>query len=136
MVLTEIHKAILKGQICPYCSSPTRRTTEVEIYGKHFSGRDIIVCKNYPLCDSYVGCHKSGEPLGRLANKKLREAKINAHDKFDRLWKGKLVTRSQAYKMLSEFLQIPPDYTHIGMFKLSTLKKVESWSIDKYKELS
>lgn len=135
MQILEKHIKIFTAEICPYCGSKTRRTTETDIYGKEYSGRDIITCLNYPKCNSYVGCHKDGRPLGRLANKELREAKINAHDKFDALWKSTICDRSEAYKMLSDYLGIPPEYTHIGMFSIKTLKKVEAWSVEKFKEL-
>lgn len=133
MILTERHKRILNAELCPYCNSETERTTEIAIYGQEYSGRDVIMCKNYPSCDAYVGCHKSGEPLGRLANKKLRKAKIEAHKHFDKLWREDHISRSDAYKLLSNHLGVPPEYTHIGMFSIKTLEKVSNWSKLSYK---
>ena len=34
------------------------------------------------------------------------------------------MNRHQAYKWLSDQLGIPPEYTHIGMFKKETCQKV------------
>lgn len=80
------------------------------------------ICKP---CDAYVGCHKgTPDALGRLANKELRVLKMEAHKYFDLIWKNKNLTRSDAYKWLSEKLNIEPKYTHIGMFSEKTLNDV------------
>lgn len=128
MNITEKHIKIFNAELCPYCNSITKRITETDVYGKEYSGRDIIACINYPNCEAYVGCNDDGKPLGRLANKKLRRAKIDAHAVFDELWKSNKMKRNVCYKELSEDLGIPPQYTHIGMFGEVTLKKVIIWS--------
>ena len=135
MTITEKHKKILRAELCPYCDSSTETTTETEIYGREYKGRSIIKCTNYPNCDAYVGTHEDGEPLGRLADKELRNAKRNAHDSFDRIWKEKLVNRSALYKQLSEHLNIPAQYTHIGMFSKKTCLRVDSWAKQKYNSI-
>lgn len=126
---------ILKAELCPYCGSCTKRVSETDVYGKEYKGREIIVCVNFPKCDSYVGTHKDGEPLGRLASKLLREERRKAHLNFDKIWREEIVDRSDLYKELSEFLQIPGEYTHIGMFSKSTCIKVQEWSKKRYTEL-
>ena len=131
MVITPEQDEIYKGNKCPYCGSRTFWTSEEQIYGKAYSKNLVKCCLNYPKCDSYVGCHKSGEPKGRLANKQLRNAKKEAHKYFDQLWQGEYITRSEAYKYLSQHLEIPPEYTHIGMFNVATCKKVVEWAKDK-----
>lgn len=120
MELTEDQKQIITGKVCPYCLRPSIFVDDKEIYGKHFGM--AYWCKP---CDAYVGTHKNGtESKGRLANKKLRTLKIAAHHHFDKLWKGEHIDRSSAYKWLSEALDLPPEYTHIGMFSELTCQKV------------
>lgn len=120
---------IYEGLTCPYCLSGTKKVPMEFVYGTVYSsGHDIICCNNFPQCDSYVGTHSDGRPLGRLANKNLRTAKRAAHEAFDKLWKSGFLKRKEAYKKLSNFLNIPPEYTHIGMFKIQTCKKVIEWS--------
>jgi len=126
--ITQKHKNIYYAKICPYCGSETRVTDELEVYGKSYSGRKQIVCQNYPKCDAHVGCHSSGNPLGRLADKSLREAKKKAHEHFDLLWKSGGMQRSEAYARLSTFLGTPKKYTHIGMFSVQTCKRVVEFS--------
>ncbi len=131
MNITPYVQDAMVGKICPYCKSETKKITSIDFYGVPYGGdRMIICCKNYPHCDSYVGTHKDGLSLGRLANSLLRQYKIRAHECFDPIWKEKYLTRQEAYKELGEFLDIPEEYTHIGMFNISTCKKVIEWSND------
>lgn len=124
MTLTEDQILIMKGKVCPYCKKASELISSKEIYGKDFGL--MYICRP---CDAYVGCHMGTENAkGRLANPSLRKWKIEAHKYFDMLWQLEFMTRSQAYKWLSEWLDLPPEYTHIGMFSESTLKKVVEYS--------
>lgn len=136
MIITEYHKKVFNAEICPYCNSGVKQVSETFVYGREYSGRKVIVCENYPKCEAYVGCHDNGTPLGRLADKKLRNAKIDAHNHFDKIWKEKIVRRGKLYKHLSDYLEIPIEYTHIGMFGIDTCKKVAEWSKERYKEIN
>lgn len=124
MELTPKHKAIINAERCPYCNGTTKVVSEEFIYGRSYKGKSIICCSSFPRCDSFVGTHSDGSALGRLANKELRKAKIEAHKYFDIIWKKNYMTRSEAYDWLSEELEIPIDYTHMGMFSVKTCKKV------------
>lgn len=110
----------MQGKVCPYCGQDSALVDSAMIY--HTSYGWAYWCKP---CDAYVGCHKGTQnALGRLANKELRGWKIVTHEYFDKLWRGKKMTRQEAYKWLSESLGLPAEYTHIGMFSVSTCKKV------------
>ena len=135
MTLTPFQQDLINAKICPYCKSETEVTTETEIYNREYEGRDLIKCKNYPSCNSYVGCDASGVPLGRLADRILRRYRKQAHNVFDRLWKEKLIDRDTAYEELADHLELPDQYTHIGMFSKETCVKVIQWADKKYKEL-
>lgn len=137
MNLSQKEKDIYEARVCPYCNAETKVVPMEFIYGTVYSfGNDIICCSNFPECDSYVGTHSDGRPLGRLANKNLRNAKRMAHSAFDKLWKEGLMKRKEAYKKLSNFLKIQPEYTHIGMFKTSTCIKVAEWSENMFNKLN
>lgn len=124
------HRDIYSAKICPYCNSNTKIVSEEFIYGRSYKNKSIICCRNFPVCDSFVGTHVNGSPLGRLANKSLRGAKIQAHKFFDILWKDNYLERGEAYEWLSDKLNIPLDYTHIGMFSVETCKNVVKLSQD------
>ncbi len=113
---------------CPYCGAKVllRKASYVytiknadEKYSK------VWVCSNYPECDAYVGCHKGTDiPMGRLANARLRTLKKEAHKQFDPLWKSDFMSRREAYKWLSDMLNIPLEQCHIGMFDIKQCQRV------------
>ena len=119
---------------CPYCGSAVNIVDSIVIYRTRSYGK-AWVCAAYPKCDAYVGCHKrTDKPLGRLADKSLRQAKSKAHKLFDALWREKIkrekcprkVARSAAYQWLAGQLGIHAEACHIGMFDTPTCEKVAS----------
>lgn len=113
---------------CSYCGSVVNLVDSMKIYGKSYGY--VYVCSKYPQCDSYVGVYEGTDiPLGRLANKQLREMKRFAHIYFDFLWKTKKKHgykngRQLGYLWLSKQLQLPLYRTHIGCFDLYYCNKV------------
>ena len=100
--------------ICPYCLEPAKLVDSEVIYGRSYGNSWLCV-----PCDAYVGCHKgTNKPLGRLANKDLRQAKMKAHIAFDPLWKSKKMTRREAYIFLANKLGVETKDCHIGMFSI------------------
>ncbi len=67
-------------------------------------------------CAGSVGAHPDGRPLGRPADRRTKDARIVAHEEFDRLWKGGLMGRSQAYAWMVRALGISAREAHIGEF--------------------
>ena len=112
---------IIKGKVCPYCGAKPELIDSAEIYNGASYG-PIYICRP---CDAYVSCHFGTEtPMGRLANAELRQLKKEAHQIFDTLWKQKYKRgRYQAYFWLSKQLQLPFDYTHIGMMNEDLCRK-------------
>jgi len=86
--------------ICPYCGEKSVLEDRVFVYGPGFIGGKVYVCSGYPKCDAYVGAtSESHQPLGTLANAKLRELRGLAHLVFAPLWKAQAnVTRNDAYR--------------------------------------
>ncbi len=120
----ELLEAIMNGKICPYCKHPTVFVDSIEVYRKKSYGM-IYLCRP---CQAWVGIHKDSKAaaLGRLANAELREWKKKAHDAFDPIYKSNQMSRAQAYEWLSQKLNIPRHYTHIGFFGVETCKRVVS----------
>lgn len=142
----EFDKKIIHAKICPYCGNKPKLVDSSVIYGTSYG--PIYYCKD---CDAYVGVHKGSEQsLGRLANKELRKAKKLAHHYFDQLWHrkiGKIIiskvnnnedviiskkekskirrkARNEAYNWLSQKMELPSEYTHIGMFNITRCEEV------------
>lgn len=102
--------------VCPYCDKPAELVFGSAIYPHRpdLFKKKFYLCKP---CDAYVGCHPdTAKPLGRLANAELRIFKRKAHAAFDPIWKRGDMSRTKAYKWLSEKLNIAPQNCHIGMF--------------------
>ena len=74
---------------CPYCHAPAQLRPASSIYGIHTKDRaaKLYVCSRYPACDAYVQAHKAtGLPMGTLADKSLRQKRMQAHRTFNQLW--------------------------------------------------
>ena len=115
---------------CPYCNGNALLKDSKIIYGRSYG--NIWICEKYPECDSYCGVHKeTNEPLGRLANKELREWKSKAHETFDPLWKRKMekgldkrTSRNAAYEWLAKEMNLSREECHIGLFDVDQCKEV------------
>jgi len=124
--------------ICNYCGDFSEKVTGKEIYPH----RKDLYCMTFYRCNcqpggAYVGCHGTSEkPLGRLANKELRQAKSAAHRAFDPLWRHKLMKRQEAYKWLGKQMNKAGSDCHIGMFDVSECRKVVELSKAKLIELT
>jgi DNA-directed RNA polymerase subunit RPC12/RpoP len=109
---------------CPYCTGKVIYTSNAEIYGKEYGNGRCYKCVN---CDAYVGVHDGTDiPLGRLANKELRELKKQCHTLFDPVWKQhKSIKRKQTYEQLAIALEIPIRECHFGWFDKDMLLKAK-----------
>lgn len=125
--------------ICPYDLTIARLTSGREVYR---GSRDPNLWrKGFWVCDtcgSRVGCHPgTSKPLGKLANKTLREARIEAHNAFDGLWRSGRMSRTAAYAELAKQLALPGERTHIGEFDEDMCRKaVEATRLIRLKALS
>lgn len=59
-------------------------------------------------CDSYVGCHHKTKnrtrPLGVIASKEIKNARVHIHRVLDPIWKSGACSRRKLYKLLSDKL--------------------------------
>lgn len=99
--------------LCPYCSAATKIADSKVIYGSSYG--PVLMCSNYPKCNSFVGIHKGTDiPKGTLAGPGLRNWRKRAHGLFDKLWRERGMHRRQAYQYLAKILGVPPAQAHIG----------------------
>ncbi len=109
---------------CPYCGRLARLVKGHIIYRTIVEtwSRDYWYCGR---CDACVGCHKgTDKPLGTLANKELRAARLKTHEAFDPVWKAQGLARYEAYLWLSVELGLPLERCHIGQFDLALCERV------------
>jgi zinc-finger-containing domain len=101
---------------CPYCSKPAKLATGEEVYPHR---RDLASLFFWAClrCNAWVSCHKgSDEPMGTLADARVRHARWRAHEYLDPLWQTSPANRSEVYEWLSEQMRIPLDECHIALF--------------------
>lgn len=115
----------LESLDCPYCGDYAILADAKVVYGQGRNYGKLWICRNYPVCDTFVGCHKGTDtPKGTLANKELREWRIRAHEKFDITWKFGGMKRGEAYKLLMEKINVEGSEVHIGSMNIEQCKKV------------
>lgn len=118
------HKSKRKGieknaPRCPYCGSHTIYRSADGIYRENARNEMLYVCKNYPRCDSYVRVQPGTRiPLGTVANRKLRELRIEAHRQFDKLHKRGYMSKHDAYQWLGGVLGVTAREAHIGQLSM------------------
>ena len=118
---------------CPYCGQVAELVKGYEV-GMSSNKQKAWRCSGG--CDAHVGCHpNSSTPLGTLANRALRAARVRAHDYFDLLWKSGKMSRKQAYSELEAALGLGEDQAHIGMCDLAQCEEVAAWSRLRLREL-
>ena len=114
--------------ICRYCGGVIQRIPAQKVYGDAAANRLklwnewLYQCQN---CSARVGCHKGTKrPLGNVANKALRLKRMETHQVFDSFWRDQGMTRTAAYKWLSEQMALPENQTHIGGFEIDQCQQV------------
>lgn len=102
--------------VCPYCQGRATLVGGAVIYPfrTDLHDRRFYLCAP---CGAWVGCHLGTEkPLGVPANAATRQARIQAHDVFDPIWKTGRMDRQAAYAWLAGLLGIRPEACHISWF--------------------
>lgn len=109
---------------CPYCGKQAKVVPAFRVWPQRREGY-AFVCRDYPRCDAYVGCHgRKPIPLGTMANRDLRRHRRNAHAAFDRIWRDGHMTRPEAYAWLAQRLGIERADCHIALFGEPTCRAV------------
>ncbi len=102
---------------CPVCGAMAVLRPAAEIYRDPYRSDQLYVCSNYPKCRCYVGTHPGTNiPLGTLADGDLRNLRIQAHRKFDSVWRSRIMSRESAYCWMADLFGIPLREAHIGLF--------------------
>lgn len=122
--LTPVQSSILKGKTCPYCLKASKLIKK--------EGTEKEYLYSCEPCGAYCGTHQGTKTsYGRLAKEDLRKLRIETHVHFDKLHKDPKakLTRTEAYKLLSDHLGTPTSLTHIGMFNSKSCQRVIDFSI-------
>ena len=117
---------------CRYCSDDVHIVNNQEIYGRAYGRWPwAYCCKN---CGAYVGMHPFTDiPLGTLADKKLRNARKESKEPFERLREDGVMSRDDAYAGLAAHMGLGVEQCHFGWFELADCEKAKTWAIAQYK---
>ena len=114
-------------KICRYCGGVIRLVPASSIYGESaerlgMKEEWLYQCQN---CNAHVGCHKGTKrPLGNVANEVLRLKRMETHQVFDKFWRAKRMSRTKAYRWLSEQMELPESKAHIGGFEMEQCQQL------------
>jgi hypothetical protein len=127
--MSQIVAPLVDVSRCPFCGSATEISPASRVYGSRSKDEewgDVLVCSQFPRCDSFVGCHlRTLIPKGTLANRQLREWRKRAHAVFDQLWKERgRKSRRCAYRELARILEVPADQAHIGWCSIEQCQRI------------
>lgn len=101
----------------PYCGSIAILRDASYVYGNKAKDGKLYVCSHFPQCNSYVGVHPgTTNAKGKLANKELRQKRIQAHRVFDQIWLNHIFTKSEAYRWIADKFCLTAKEAHIGEF--------------------
>ncbi|MCK5662505.1 MAG: hypothetical protein KAI17_03415 [Thiotrichaceae bacterium] len=133
-----ISQRTIKIPTCPYCGTLSELCTINVFYGRPIKKGYLYVCRDYPECNSYVGCHPGTiRPLGSMANKELRTYRSELHALFDPQWKNaipKQKVRSELYHWLAGELSLPVEKCHMAYFNLEEAKQALQICRAKFRE--
>lgn len=73
-------------------------------------------CVRFPTCRGTHGAHPDGRPLGVPASTETKQARIRAHEAFDRLWRSGRMDRRSAYHWMQQVMGLTSAEAHIGRF--------------------
>lgn len=122
--MSKKHKRDARPVTCPYCNGVAELVGGEVIY-PHRPDLEAKKFWNCAPCHAYVGTHPgTTNPLGRLADKELREAKQKAHAAFDPLWRRGQQHRNTAYAWLAEKMGKQEGKCHIGWMDVADCRRV------------
>ena len=111
---------------CRHCGARVDLVSNSAVYGKPFGPWPwAFLCQNRD-CGAYVGLHPfTGIPLGTLATRSIRNARLRAKAVFNPLWESKAMTRAEAYAWLAAELGIEDvQQCHIGWMDVAGCNRV------------
>ncbi|RAW91466.1 MULTISPECIES: zinc-finger-containing protein [unclassified Photorhabdus] len=104
---------------CRYCCGHITIAHHEKIFGKAYSKWPwLYICTS---CCAYVGMHPFTDiPLGTLADKATRNARLSSKRYFEEIWQSGKLSRTDAYKWLAKRLGINKCECHFGWFDIDT----------------
>lgn len=84
-------------------------------------------------CVGRTRADENGQPV--IADFKTRTARIEAHEVFDRIWKTKVMTRTQAYSWLCHVMGLESKAGHIALFDVDQCNSLQGKIQEEFPDL-
>ncbi|MFK8398147.1 zinc-finger-containing protein [Pseudomonas sp. BGr12] len=124
--LKRVPHALPVPTVCK-CGGQVTLMNNSAIYGREYGDWPYVYACTATGCGRYVGLHPDTDlPLGTLADKPLRDARNRCKKPFERIWRDKLMKRTQAYTWLADQLQLSTDECHFGLFDVPTCERAKA----------
>lgn len=108
---------------CPYCGAGTHIDKVENIRNfidPNLEYKSVLLCDNYPVCDSYVLFNIShNEYPGIVADKQLRFLRMKTHIILDIIWKTNMITREKIYELIRTRLKYKSPFEHIRYYGIN-----------------
>ena len=104
---------------CPDCGNP--------LILKHGKYGIFYGCIDFEAtgCKGSHNCHQqTSAPMGIPANAEVKQARRDAHEAFDTLWKDGGLSRAAAYRWLQEYMGLSEEQCHIGLMGKPECEKI------------
>lgn len=130
---------------CSVCGARAVLRPASYVYGDQGKnmGFKLYVCRNYPKCNTYVSA-RAGKPGVRLADKKLRRLRIEAHRLQDLLIAQGVMSKANIYFWMRYKYKLTATQAHISLFDETMCerliadyrRKLEKQGVDWQKEMN
>lgn len=114
----------MNGVICPECGSAMVLRSTDRFVHRDGTTRRFFGCSRFPDCRATHGAHPDGSPYGIPGDAATKEARVRAHEAFDRLWKSGGMSRKAAYRRMQSLMGMTRDDAHIGRFDVGQCEKL------------
>ncbi|TDB41635.1 zinc-finger-containing protein [Photorhabdus luminescens] len=110
---------------CRYCYADVTIIHHEKIFGKAYSKWPwLYICTS---CGAYVGMHPYTDiPLGTLADKATRNARLSSKRYFEQIWQSGKLTRTEAYRWLAGKLRINTHQCHFAWFDADMCERAKN----------
>ena len=104
--------------LCPNCVAGCHIGSAGEVYKRRIPGkiRAVLVCDNYPACDSYVSVNLKHGHYGIPANRRVRRLRRYAHHLQDKLIASGKYSRDELYSLIRKDYGLISSRAHIRFF--------------------
>lgn len=111
---------------CPNCGAGTHVGTAGEVYKRCIPGhiRELLICNNYPVCDSFVAVNQKKRRYGLPADRQVRRLRFIAHQMQDKIIDSGIFTRDELYARMRKQHGLSRSKAHIRYFDENMCNKI------------